>query len=241
MTDLTRLSPPERFNSLIEGLFSDVVTKLTHNCAEWPLNKPLITLIWRRLHRMSRRFAAILARLHAGALPEATTPPAPASAPDDPAADPAADPVSPPRPAAAPRPPGPSQRLGWVIHAVSYFVLMRHYELQELLEDPETEALVARAPELGRILRPLCRMLNVKPLPWLALPRRPRPRRVVTHPPAPEWLKHEPGAICKPDGTIWMRQGASTKWRETDLPRWTLEEAQKFDRPVRIWPHWEWK
>jgi hypothetical protein len=107
------------------------------------------------------------------------------------------------------------------------------YELEKLVEDPELQALVAAAPQLGRVLRPLCHMLAVKLPPWLRLPRRPR-RPVEKHPPAPDWLVNEPGAELRPDGTVWMRLGASTIWRPGSGQ--TLAEAQKFDRPRRIWP-----
>jgi hypothetical protein len=105
--------------------------------------------------------------------------------------------------------------------------------LEEMLEDPEMAALVAEAPQLGRTLRPLCRMLAVKPPAWLRLPRRPR-RRIEKNPPAPDWLVNEPGAELRADGSVWMRLGASTIWRPGSGQ--TLEEARKFDRPRRIWP-----
>jgi hypothetical protein len=229
VNDSARLSPPERFNSLIEGLFNDVRTRATN---EWfpllPAQLVLIKLIWRRLRRMSRRFAAILARFRAGTLaqagPQAGTPPEAGSAPRSPAAAPTAG---------SPRPHEPSRRSGWVIHAVSWFVMMRHYELEEMLEDPEMAAQVAGAPQLGSVLRPLCRMLDVKPPAWLRLPRRARPS-VVKFPPAPDWLVNEPGAELRADGSVWMRLGASNHWRPGFGQ--TLEEAQKFDPPVRIWP-----
>ncbi len=111
---------------------------------------------------------------------------------------------------------------------------MRHYELVELLEEPEAQTLVAAAPQLGSVLRPLCRMLKVKPPAWLQLPpRRPRPP-VETFPPAPEWLLAEPGVELRPDGTVWMRLGSSTHWRPGCGQ--TLAEAQKIDPPRRIWP-----
>jgi hypothetical protein len=45
----------------------------------------------------------------------------------------------------------------------------------ELLADPETVAMAATAPQqTGRIVRPMCRMLGMKPPPYLQLPRRPR-------------------------------------------------------------------
>ena len=60
---------------------------------------------------------------------------------------------------------------------------------------------------------------------------------VAKFPPAPEWLVNEPGAELRADGTVWMRLGASTKWRPGCGV--TLEEARKFDYPVRIWPRAE--
>ena len=125
--------------------------------------------------------------------------------------------------------------MGWLITAISYFVTIRHFELKELLEDPAAATLVADAPQLGRTLRPLCVMLNVKPPPWLRLPRRPRPRR-PKFPPAPDWLVNEPGAMLRPGGSVWMHFGASTKWRPGFGIGRTLEEARKFDPPRRIWP-----
>ena len=115
---------------------------------------------------------------------------------------------------------------------------MRHYELEEFLEDPEMVAQVAAAPQLGRELRPLCRKLAVKPPAWLRLPRRPRkprPRR-PKFPPAPDFLVNAPGAMLRPDGSIWMHFGASTKWRPGFGIGRTIEEARKFDPPRRIWP-----
>ncbi len=47
--------------------------------------------------------------------------------------------------------------------------------LRELVEAPETATLLAAAPEAGRLLRPLWRMLTRDRLPEvLRLPRRPR-------------------------------------------------------------------
>jgi hypothetical protein len=45
-----------------------------------------------------------------------------------------------------------------------------------------------------------------------------------------------PLELLRADGSIWMRLGASTTWRKPGLLWHTLEEAQKFDPPVRIWP-----
>jgi hypothetical protein len=218
VNETARLSPPDRFNSLIEGLFGDMTTRAANGSVEWPLNLVLIKLIWRRLRRMSRRFAAILARLQAGTLVEARRAPGRAA-----------------RTAGSWRWVGLSQCSGWVIHAVSWFVMMRHYELEEMLEDPETAALVAEAPQLGSVLRPLCRMLAVTPPAWLKLPRRARaPRVAKTIPPAPEWLLEGPHKVVRADGSVWMHLGSSTHWKPGD--ELTLEQARKFDPPIRIWP-----
>jgi hypothetical protein len=221
VADTARLSPPDLFTSLIEGLFADITARVINPWGRLtPVEWLVIKLIWRRLRRMSRRFATILAQLRAGTLP-------PMPVRTRLAADPRRD-----RPSDGPR---LSQRLGWVIYAVSYFVWMRHYELQELLEDPETQTLVADAPQFGSVLRPLCRMLKVKPPAWLRRPRTPRP--AATIPPAPDWLLNEPGAQLRPDGSVWMHLGSSTHWRPGSGQ--TLEQAQKLDPPIRIWPRAE--
>ena len=124
--------------------------------------------------------------------------------------------------------------MGWVIHAVSYFVFGRHHEFKQLLDDPQTEAQVAERPKLGSVLRPMCLMLAVRQPRWLRLPRRPRPSRAKIIPPAPPEVLNCPGAFTKPDGTVWARFGKSTHWREGCGE--TLEEMQKFDYPVKIWP-----
>ncbi|HEX3348645.1 MAG TPA: hypothetical protein VHS58_11155 [Acetobacteraceae bacterium] len=54
--------------------------------------------------------------------------------------------------------------------------------LVQLLAEPEMQALLKAAPQLHRILRPLCRMLAAQPSPDLLPPlpprvRKPRPRR----------------------------------------------------------------
>jgi hypothetical protein len=219
VTQTAALTPTDRFTCLIEGLYTCVSDAVGYGFAEIPL----VVLLWRRLHRMASRFASILARLRAGTLP------APGSARRSPAP---ARPAAASHPSQGPRPMELPRRVGWVTHEISMAVF-RRYDLEDLLEHPETPALVAAAPQLGRILRPLCHMMAIRPPPWLRLPRRPR-RRIEKNPPAPDWLVNEPGAELRADGTVWMRLGASTLWRPGCGQ--TLEEARKFDRPRRIWP-----
>jgi hypothetical protein len=50
-------------------------------------------------------------------------------------------------------------------------------QFQALLADPELAAMATAAPQVGRLVRPLCRMLAITPPPGFALrPRRPRPK-----------------------------------------------------------------
>ena len=219
--------PVDAFNRLIEAVFDDVRTKATNPWFVWAAAEMTVLKdIWRRLRRLQRRFAAMVAQMRAGTLGQA-------------GAEVGSGAARAARPAGVRRWTYPTQRFGWVVYAVSFFVWMRHFELAEMLEDPKTVEMVAAAPQLGRALRPLCHMLKVKAPEWLRLPRKLRKSRVKVIPPAPDWLVAEPGAIVKADGTVWMRYGASTKWTKP-TPLWeTLEIAQKFDRPIKIWPRRE--
>jgi hypothetical protein len=165
--DPARLRLPALFNSLMDGLFTAVRAAAGLGIVDmFPLETPLIKLLWRRLRRMSRQFHSILARYHAGTLPP------PGSTPSRPAR---------PRPAAAAPPPSdwptPQQqaaRYGALLR-LTYAATLRYFELKEMLADPDMPALVAEAPQLGRVLRPMCRLLALPPPPWLRLPRRARP------------------------------------------------------------------
>jgi len=136
---------------------------------------PLSSLIWGRLCGMRRRFIDLAARVQAGTLP-AKRPPRPPPASPRPAT---------PRPAAVPDQPRlPPQSSGWLLRQVPepHHVAYWRGPLEQFLADPETIAQVAAAPQTGRILRPLCRMLNVVPPEYLRLPPRPRRKR----PPRPK-------------------------------------------------------
>ena len=136
---------------------------------------PLVNLLLARLRSLTRRFNALVARLDAG-LPapprrqRATT-----------------------RPARAAPDPGvlrlPRGRF-WLIRLLPYEAASYGSQLKAMLADPQTAALLAAAPEAGRILRPLCRLLAVHPEGMLALPAdrgkpEPRQRQVKPAPVAP--------------------------------------------------------
>ena len=46
-----------------------------------------------------------------------------------------------------------------------------------LTEHPEMRAFVAEAPQAGRMLRPICEMVGLKPPEWLMLPKRVRKKK----------------------------------------------------------------
>ncbi len=139
---------------------------------------PLVMLLWTRLARLTARFDALVARLIAG------HPAAPARPRTRPAA------IAPARKA-----PAGGLRLprgqAWLIRLLPGEAASYGCQLQALLADPQMAALLAAAPEAGRILRPLCRLLAIAPEGLLALPSaagkpapKPRPAKPAP-PPAP--------------------------------------------------------
>jgi hypothetical protein len=156
------LSATDRFALIMEGLCRAIAAR----SAGGRVAGPLIILIWNRLSRMAVRFAALAARVRSGALPS----PAPVRTPA------ASRPAS-PRPS-RPLPDGFTLLVRLAPEAACF-----GGQLQDLLSDPEMTALLSAAPQIGRLLRPLCRMLGVKPSPDLlpppsrnaGSPDRPRP------------------------------------------------------------------
>ena len=138
-------SATDRFALLIEALCESVAASHSRGLAG-----PVIVLIWGRLRRMAARFAA-------AAIPAAPR---------------ASRPV-PSRPAVSRRGADGRPRLpggfGWLIR-LSPAAACHGGQLQRLLADPEMAALLAATPRMGRVLRPLCRMLAVKPPPGLLAP-----------------------------------------------------------------------
>ncbi len=111
--------------------------------------------------------------------------------------------TGPRRPPQAPRPraeiPIPRRR-GWLgeelPEAAQYRGMLLH-----LLNDEQTRTLIAAAPaEMGRILRPLCWMLNLAPPPCLAAPkRRARPRPAPpADPAASRPAPRQPASLAAP-------------------------------------------
>jgi len=136
---------------------------------------PLVTLLWTRLARLTARFDALVARLTAGHSP-AGRPAAPAR----------------PRIRFARKAPAAGLRLprsqAWLIRLLPGEAASYGCQLQALLADLQMAALLAAAPEAGRILRPLCRLLAIAPEGLLVLPSAagkpaPKPRPAKPAPP----------------------------------------------------------
>ena len=157
-------SATDRFALLIEALCASVAASHARGLAG-----PVIVLIWGRLRRMAARFAAAVAAIPA-APGRASRPAQPRPALSSPARSGSGvrD--------ARPRLPG---GFGWLIR-LSPAAACHGGQLQRLLADPEMAALLAATPRMGRLLRPLCRMLAVEPPPGLLAPpnraRRPAAR-----------------------------------------------------------------
>ncbi len=160
-------TPADRFALIIGGLRRAIAARSGGAGGA----APLLMLLWTRLLRLSGRFARLAARVAAGT-----------ASPRRPA--------SPRRAAGRSRP--PYRRLprgfAWlprqVPEAAAYGSQLRH-----LLADPEMAALIAAAPQAGRLLRPLCRTLGIRPPPGPLSPPAAPPAAAR---PAPRWSAPPP-------------------------------------------------
>ena len=152
---------------------------------------PLALSTWNRLKRLVARFSALVAAVEAGRLSISRssaerTPGAPSPERDGRA-----------RTGHRPAPQG----YGWLLTlAPELNTRIGRAQIETLLADPALLALLARAPQAGRILRPLCHMLRIERPACLLLPPRPRrPRPSIAaakpkqageaRPPEPGWLR----------------------------------------------------
>ncbi|MBV8094423.1 MAG: hypothetical protein JO110_14600, partial [Acetobacteraceae bacterium] len=119
-------------------------------------------LAWARLGRLASRFEALVAAVRAGRLPLG---PAPREQSGRDFELPRLEGLPPPR-----LPGG----FGWLLRLVPGAAAYGS-QVQHLLADPEMAALLAGAPQAARILRPLCRMLGIRPGPELFASRRRAP------------------------------------------------------------------
>src|SRR5271170_1118584 len=140
----------DRFACLIGGLQHVVAAYIAKDRTAGPL----IRLLWGRLSRIQQRFARLVERAKAGPLP--LPPPRQRTmSPDE---------------VRQPRKPGLPQKFGWVGQLMGYEARASSGWLEKQLADPEMQAFIPAAPQAGRILRPLCHMLGIKPDPKILPP-----------------------------------------------------------------------
>ena len=115
--------------------------------------------------------------------------------------------------AARPRLALPGRR-GWLIHHAQPTAQYR-MQVEMFLADPELQALVAAAPQAGRLFRPLCRLLLIDLPEYLRPPARP-PRLRPPRPPAPKRPRRD--TLNTPELRIPANiRAAARAWRKYDL------------------------
>jgi hypothetical protein len=100
-------------------------------------------------------------------------------------------------------------------------------QLQHLLADPEMAALAAAGPQLGRLLRPLCRALGVTPPPYLTPPPPPPPPRAASRAAGPPRNPRQP----RQPGTIAARIRAA--WPGLRRPYWMHADIAALRPPPK--------
>ncbi len=157
-----------RLTQIITGLCAAIALRAAKDAAF----RPLVVRLWNALGRRARRFDRLAARIQAGRLTRRPAVPSQAPRPKRP------PPATPPLP----------RGFAWLVRRAQETAVYG-CQLQALLSDPEMAPLLEAVPQAGRLLRPLCRMLGVRPGPTLApavvLPRRPRRPRPARPKPEP--------------------------------------------------------
>ncbi len=171
-----------RFARFIGGLREAMATGAEHN----PVLMDLAARLWNRLTEAAERFAAIAAHPVARSRRRPAEPtPMPADAlPAD-----AAPPWS-----RAPRRTLP-RSYGWLARMAPETV-PSGIEFAYLLAQPEMTELLATAPRLWRVLRPLCRMFGITPPEALPPPPDTAPRRAPEAAPDPHRLRRRSEAAA---------------------------------------------
>jgi hypothetical protein len=223
-------APPglaKTFGLIIGGLCAAVAKRIAADRT----SGPLILLTVARLRHLLARFTKLAARAEAGKLrpprqeaplrPRRVRPPAAARSGE------ASPPGGPPPGHQNPDPTPPRQperllprKFGWLIRFVPYEAACFGSQLQHQFSQPEMTALIEAAPQAaGRILRPLCWMLQIDLPPALRLPRKPkppkqpRPERTCDIAPANGRKPRHPPSRGE-DGTVFVWR----RWRDIWMP-----------------------
>ncbi len=146
MTSPNPIPATDRFSLSIDGLLGVVAAAIVGG----RMNAAMILLVWTRIKRIEMRVLALVASIRAGRYRGGWVV-------EGRAARAQAGPrAAPPASLELPR------SFAWLIVLVPYKAAGFASQLRYLLADPEMVALLAAAPRLGRILRPLCRMLGIE-------------------------------------------------------------------------------
>ena len=174
--------------TLLTNILLALEAAIAPHIGRMSLRAPMLHLLCAYLLRTVERLTALHARWESGTLPR----PRPARA----------RPARPHQAANRPRLPATP---AWIVHAVGFRAANFASQLTHLLARPDLAEFLAAAPQAGRLLRPIARMLGTQLPPALTLPPRPpRPRRakpapLAPAPPAPEpeprHGKYPPAAI----------------------------------------------
>jgi hypothetical protein len=105
-------------------------------------------------------------------------------------------------------------------------------QFQHLLTNQEMATFLAEAPQAGRMLRPLCQMLGVKPLPQMLRKRDPIPSTS-----APEKASPEKPPRTRPPAKISAKKALRLFYAEHISPRvrHPLPQDLRTVRPVSLW------
>ena len=178
----TTTSLGERLAITIAGLYAIVAPTMIFE----PARVAFWVLVLNRLNRMVGRLDRLVAHFRAGTLP--TKRPSRARHP---------------RPQPTSRRDQPPLRLprghAWLVRLIQRTAQFGG-PIEALINSPEGAALLAAAPQAGRIFRPLCRMLGIDPPTSIRLPPRPRPKR-----PRPPKPPRAPDAPMHPISPIGFR------------------------------------
>ena len=134
-------SVADRIALTLAGLCRAVAARVAHGA----MAEAMILLVWQRIQRIDRRLQGLLRRFQEGRLVLR-----PAGRPGARGASRAR------RMALLPR------RFGWLLPLVPGEAACFAGQIREMLAEPEMVALLAAAPQAGRVLGPLCRMLGIE-------------------------------------------------------------------------------
>ncbi len=146
MPSPTLIPLTDRFSLSIDGLWRAVAAMF----AGGRLQATMIGLIVCRIRRIETRVLALVAAIRSGRVRGGWVIEARA------ARAPGASQVAPPASLKLPR------SFAWLLVLVPYHAAGYASQLRYLLADPEMAAMLAATPRLGKLLRPLCRMLGIE-------------------------------------------------------------------------------